>query len=61
MRIQISHIHNTLFVIWCPIFNYIINKLTPHGIPNSQNSTKVTANISNFKYSAITIGVFDPD
>ena len=63
---QISQIDNNLFVSWCTIINWLINKfiniLTPQGnTKNSKNSSKVTANISNFTYSAITTGVLDPN
>ena len=37
-------------------------KLTPQGeYQKFKSSSKVTANISNFIYSAITIGVLDPN
>ena len=59
---QISQIDNNLLVIWCTIFNWLTNKLTPQGnTKNSKSSSKVTANISNFTYSAITTGVLDPN
>ena len=52
---QISHIDNPFFVIRCQIFNYLINKLTLDG--KQKMFTKVAANISDFRYSGITIGV----
>ena len=55
---QISHIDNLFFCIRCQIFNYLINKLTPHGRTKIQKkSTIVTTNISHFIFSAITIVV----
>ena len=55
---QISLIDNPFFVIRCQISDYLINKLTPHGITKiKKNYPKVTANVLDYIYSAITIGV----
>ena len=57
---QISHIDNPFFVIRCQIYNYLIHKLINLHFMEEEKYKKnpqSSDSISDFIYSAITIGV----